>query len=55
MDPVIPANIGTALFVFLFLALAWLALRWIGPKLAAMRVRTGRGRQRRRRRVPHGG
>ena len=39
MDPVIPANIGTALFVLLFLVLAWLVLRWIGPKLAAMRVR----------------
>lgn len=39
-NPVIPEDIGTALFVLLFLVLAYLVLRWIGPKLAAMRVRT---------------
>ena len=36
----IPADIGTALFVLLFLVVAFQVLRWIGPKLAAMRVRT---------------
>ena len=40
MDPIIPADIGTALFVLLFLVVAFQVLRWIGPKLAALRVRT---------------
>ena len=35
----IPGDILIGLLVTLWLALAWLVLRWIGPKLAAMRVR----------------
>ena len=39
MDPVIPATIGTVLFVSLFLVLAWPALHWLAEGAGKARKR----------------